>query len=310
MSSHTINKPGVIPPVPTLFDSEGNFDRNRMSTLIDYLISKGVHAMLFLGTIGEFSQMDVSQRMQIAEFCITHTRNRVPVWIGTGSNSTLEAIQLTKHAEQNGADGVIIINPYYIKLGEKTLFQHYADILEQSGLPVFLYNFPALTGQDLSPEFVRSLAARYPQVVGIKDTVDQLSHIREMIQQVKEVRPDFAVYAGFDEYLLATLAAGGDGAIAASASFAPELMLGVYNGFRNGDLAGMLAFHHRLLSIPKIYPLVSPFIKAVKEAIQLTAVPISTYCLAPAAPWEEDKALHLREILTEANLAVRRSAIE
>ncbi|ULO09029.1 dihydrodipicolinate synthase family protein [Paenibacillus sp. 19GGS1-52] len=293
---------GVIPPVPTILDEHRKFDRNAMKILIDSLINKGVHGLFFLGTGGEFSQFSTEEREDIAEFCIDYTNGRLPVWIGTGSNNTTETIRLTKHAAQSGTTGVIVINPFYSKLSEETLFAHYAAILEATEIPVMLYNFPALTGQDLSPAFVSRLAARYSHLVGIKETVDQLSHIRQMILEVKEINPAFSVFSGFDEYLLPTLAAGGAGAISASANFAPQLLLGVYSSFQNNNLAELLEHQRKVIEIPAIYSLDEPFILTVKEAIRMTGVPIPTFCLPPSNIWDAQKEQKLKEILTRAGV--------
>lgn len=291
---------GVVPPVPTVFDEQGRFDRDGMGQLIDTLIERGVHGLFFLGSAGEFSQLEAGTRREIAEFCIHYTAKRLPVWIGTGSNSTRLSRSLTAHAAEHGADGVIIVNPYYAKLGEEALYSHYASILEDSGVSVMLYNFPAMTDQDVSPALVKRLAGQYPALVGIKETVDSLSHIRSMITEVKSVRPDFAVMCGYDEYLLATLAAGGDGAIAASANFAPELLLGIYNSFRDGDFTSLMVYQHRIMAIPELYEMVLPFIPALKEAIRLSGIPISTKCLAPVADWGEEHIRKVQDILRRA----------
>ncbi|MFD1905338.1 dihydrodipicolinate synthase family protein [Paenibacillus rhizoplanae] len=186
------------------------FDRDGMKLLIDSLIAKGVHGLFFLGTAGEFTLFTAEQREEIAERCLEYTNGRLPAWIGTGSNTVAETLRLSRHAAEHGATGIVIMNPYYYKLSGDALFAHYAAVLEAVDVPLMLYNFPAMTGQDLTPAFVARLAAHYPNVAGIKDTVDQLSHIRQMIMQVKAVSPDFSVFCGFDEYLLPTLAAGGD----------------------------------------------------------------------------------------------------
>ncbi|MBW4084294.1 dihydrodipicolinate synthase family protein [Paenibacillus sp. S150] len=293
---------GIIPPVPTILNENRKLDRAGMQLLIDSLITQGVHALFFLGTAGEFNQFDAAEREEIAEFCIAYTDGRLPVWVGTGSNTTSEAIRLTQHAARSGAAGAVAINPYYCKLSEDSLFTHYASIAEASELPLMLYNFPALTGQDLSPAFVSRLAARYPRVVGIKETVDQLSHIRQMILQVKEVNPAFAVYCGFDEYLLPTLASGGAGAIAASANFAPQLMLGLYRGFQNNQLAEVLEYHRKLIQIPPLYALDDPFIPAIKEAVRLAGVPVPTFSHTPANPWNDLKERQLKHIFSRAGI--------
>ncbi|WP_379161498.1 dihydrodipicolinate synthase family protein [Paenibacillus sp. sgz5001063] len=295
---------GIIPPVPTILNEQQKFDPAGMQLLIDSLIDKGVHGLFFLGTAGEFNQFDAGEREEIAEFCIDYTAGRLPVWIGTGSNTTSEAIRLTRHADYSGATGVVVINPYYCKLSEQSLFTHYASIAEASELPLMLYNFPALTGQDLSPAFVSRLAARYSQVVGIKETVDQLSHIRQMILQVKEVNPAFAVFCGFDEYLLPTLAAGGAGAIAASANFAPQLMLGLYQSFQNNELSEVLEYHRRVIQIPPLYALDDPFIPSIKQAVRLSGVPVPVFSHSPATLWNDEKELQLRDIFDKAGISL------
>lgn len=293
---------GIIPPVPTILNEKGKLDRTGMKTLIDSLIKKGVHGLFFLGTAGEFSQFSAEEREEIAEFCIDSTDGRLPVWIGTGSNTTLEAIRLTQHAARSGATGVVVINPYYCKLSEETLFSHYSAVAEASDLPLMLYNFPALTGQDLSPAFVSRLAARYSQVIGIKETVDQLSHIRQMVMQVKEVNPAFAVFCGFDEYLLPTLAAGGAGAIAASANFAPQLLLGVYSSFQDNNCAEMLEYHRRVIEIPPLYSIDEPFISSIKEAVRLSGIPVPTFSLSPSSLWSEEKEERLKQLFSRAGI--------
>ncbi|QUL53155.1 dihydrodipicolinate synthase family protein [Paenibacillus tritici] len=294
---------GVIPPVPTILDQSGKFDRAGMKLLIDSLVSKGVHGLFFLGTAGEFSLFTAEQREEIAELCLEYTNGRLPAWIGTGSNTVSETLRLSRHAAEHGATGIVVINPYYYKLSGDALFAHYAAILEAVDVPLMLYNFPALTGQDLSPAFVSRLAAKYPNVAGIKETVDQLSHIRQMIMQVKAVSPDFSVLCGFDEYLLPTLAAGGDGAIAASANFAPQLMLGVYDSFQKGDLAGVLQFNKQLVEIPALYGIDDPFIASIKEAVRLSGVPVSTYSLASPGVWSAEHEQSLKEIFSRAGIA-------
>ncbi|NQX45117.1 dihydrodipicolinate synthase family protein [Paenibacillus tritici] len=294
---------GVIPPVPTILDQSGKFDRAGMKLLIDSLVSKGVHGLFFLGTAGEFSLFTAEQREEIAELCLEYTAGRLPAWIGTGSNTVSETLRLSRHAAEHGATGIVVINPYYYKLSGDALFAHYAAILEAVDVPLMLYNFPALTGQDLSPAFVSRLAAKYPNVAGIKETVDQLSHIRQMIMQVKAVSPDFSVLCGFDEYLLPTLAAGGDGAIAASANFAPQLMLGVYDSFKKGDLAGVLQFNKQIVEIPALYGIDDPFIASIKEAVRLSGVQVSTYSLASPGAWSAEHEQSLKEIFSRAGIA-------
>ncbi|KAE9950537.1 dihydrodipicolinate synthase family protein, partial [Escherichia coli] len=178
---------------------------------------------------------------------------RVPVLIGVGSPSTDEAVKLAQHAQAYGADGIVAINPYYWKVAPRNLDDYYQQIARSVTLPVILYNFPDLTGQDLTPETVTRLALQNENIVGIKDTIDSVGHLRTMINTVKSVRPSFSVFCGYDDHLLNTMLLGGDGAITASANFAPELSVGIYRAWREGDLATAATLNKKLLQLPAIY---------------------------------------------------------
>ncbi|WP_070120890.1 dihydrodipicolinate synthase family protein [Bacillus marinisedimentorum] len=293
---------GIIPPVSTIFDDQGNFDKNGTATLIDFLIEQEVDGLFFLGTGGEFSQMSVQERKEVAEFAVDYVNGRLPVLIGTGSTSTREVIDLSLHAKETGADGVVVINPYYWPLSEEHLYAHYRDIALAVDLPILLYNFPNLTGQDLSPDFVRRLAEEFGNIAGIKETVDTAGHIREVILKVKPIRPDFSVLAGFDDHLLNTLSLGGDGAISASGNFAPELTIGILRAFREGNMEKAVELHQKLAPIPLMYKIDSPFVNVIKEAIKLKGLDISTNVLPPARPLGEEKISELRAVLQQAGL--------
>lgn len=295
---------GIITPVSTIFDADDNFDSKGMSVLIDFLIESGVNGLLFLGSGGEFSQMTYKQRKEVTEFCISYVDKRVPVLIGTGSNSTKESILLSKHAEEHGADGVIVINPYYWKLSESSLINHFTDISQSTRLPILLYNFPDVTGQDLNAEFIYKLVEKNPNIIGIKETIDCASHIREMILKVKNKYPEFKVFAGFDDYMLSTLQNGGDGAILGSSNFAPELSVNLYKSFTEGNLLEANALQSKLNMLPDIYKLDSPFLSSIKEATYLRGLNISTKVLAPAQKIDVDSIKKIKQIMKSASLSI------
>ena len=294
------NLRGVIPPVPTIVDQNGHFDPHGMGILIDHLLASEVNGFLFLGSAGEFAQLTSVQRREIAEFCVARVAGRRPVIIGTASCSTAEVIGLSAHAGEIGADAVMVVNPYYSLLSEERIYSHYRQIAEASKLPVLLYNFPALTGQDLSVELVQRLANDCPNVVGIKDTVDCMSHIRRLIREVKGQRPDFLVFCGFDEYILDTLLLGGDGVIPATSNFAPEITCGIYRAFGAGDLATIQVQLRRLAVLSRIYSLDQPFTGLIKEALRLTGLDLSASVIAPATAPDAALRARLAEILKEA----------
>jgi 4-hydroxy-tetrahydrodipicolinate synthase len=293
---------GIIPPVPTVFTENGVFDTAGMALVIDHLVGAGVDGLFFLGTGGEFSQMSHEERLEVAEFAVRYTAGRVPVLIGTGSTSTREAVALSCHAQSIGANGVVAINPYYWKVTEENLAGYFSVIAKAVDLPVLLYNFPALTGQDLYPAFVKRLVDANPNIVGLKDTVDSVAHLRDMIDVVKGAHPEFSVFCGYDDHLFNTLLLGGDGAISASANFAPDVSTGIYRAVKEGDLATAAALHTTILKLPRIYKVDVPFVGVVKEAMKLCGLAISAYSLPPAAPLGAEKNAIARAVLKDAGI--------
>lgn len=290
---------GVIPPVPTLFDDNEQLDRPAMSRLIDYLAGTDIDGMFFLGSAGEFAHMSEAQRKDVAEFCIGYVNQRKPVLIGIAHSGTRATIALGEHAQACGADGVVVVNPFYNPLSEENLYQHYRHIAARLSLPIIMYNFPALTGQNIPVSVILRLAQTCPNIVGLKDTVDTLNHIRETLHAVKPVRPDFAVFAGYDEYLFGTLILGGDGAIPASANFAADLTCGILQAVKRQDYTRAVELQQRLSYIPSLYSLDTPFYNVIKYAISLIGVDVNVHSLLPTTPLSEQKkqqiALALRQ---------------
>ena len=293
---------GVIPPVPTMVNEDGSFTAQGMGVLIDRLLASDINGFLFLGSAGEFAQLSNAARREIAQFCVSRVAGRRPVIIGTASCSTAEVIELSVHASDIGADAVMVVNPYYSLLSEERLYTHYRRIAEASPLPVLLYNFPALTGQDLSVDLVARLAKDCPNIVGIKDTVDCLSHIRRMILEVKGARPDFKVFCGYDEYMVDTLLLGGDGVIPATSNFAPQISCGIYKAVCAGDFAALKALVPRLAKLQRIYSLDVPFTGLIKEAIRRCGADTPTAVLAPATPPDAPTSQRLLAILEQAGV--------
>ncbi|UTJ48386.1 dihydrodipicolinate synthase family protein [Atlantibacter subterranea] len=293
---------GVIPPVPTLFNAEGEFDREAQAILIEHLIDSPVDGLFFLGSAGEFAHMSETQRQEVTRFCLHAVAGRKPALIGIAFCGTRQTIDAGLFAQQEGASGVVVVNPWYNPLSETNLVRHYTLIANALELPIILYNFPALTGQPLPVNVIRELAITCPNIVGLKDTVDTLSHIRETIHAVKSVRPNFAVFAGYDEYLLGTLILGGDGCIPASANFAPQLTCGIFEAWRKGDYHRAVSLQQSLSWIPPLYAMDLPFYNAVKYALQLIGLDIPVHALPPASPLTENMKVEIKNILQRAGV--------
>ncbi|HEV2094207.1 MAG TPA: dihydrodipicolinate synthase family protein, partial [Rubrobacter sp.] len=142
-----------------------------------------------LGSTGEFSHLTGEERKRFAEEVTRIVAGRVPVVIGVGATGTREAVELARHAEEAGADGVLVVSPFYWTVGEEALFGHFAAVARAVGIPVLIYNLPLLTGIDLSPSLVARVAGECPNVVGLKDTVTEYSHTVNVLREVKPGKP-------------------------------------------------------------------------------------------------------------------------
>lgn len=293
---------GIFPPVPTIVNAQGEFDAEGMARLIEHVIDNGANGMLILGSGGEFPHLSTAERKRIAGFCLQQVNHRVPVLIGIACAGTTETIELGLHAQQHGADGMLVVNPYYAKLSEEARFTHYKRVAEALDTPVFLYNFPELTGQDIGLEVITRLAREVPNIVGIKDTIDNISHTREIINRVHAFRPDFVIFSGYDEYMLDTLLLGGHGGIPATFNFAPQITRGIYEAFLAKDMNAAQAFQQQLAKLSPLYALEQPFFGVIKTAIKLSGLDISTAVVPPALPLNDEKTAQVKNILARISL--------
>ena len=265
--------------------------------MLDHVIANGADGVLILGSGGEFSHLSNCQRKEIAEFCLQHIKGRVPVLMGIACAGTAETIELGLHAQQHGADGVLVVNPYYAKLSDEARYTHYKRVADALNTPVFLYNFPELTGQDIGIEVITRLAQDVPNIVGIKDTIDNISHTREIINRVHAFRPDFIIFSGYDEYMLDTLLLGGHGGIPATFNFAPQITRGIYQAFLDGDMTAARLYQKQLARLSPLYALEQPFFGVIKAAINLSGLDISTAVVPPALPLNAEKTEYVKNVL-------------
>lgn len=293
-----------------MLNSEGKIDYNGNEVLINHLIDKGINGLLFLGSMGEFFAFTSEEKKAFTKFVIRTVNKRVPVLIGTGGTVLEEVVELSQFAEEEGADGLVVVSPYYFKLDEASLYRYYLTIAGSTNLPVLLYNFPDRTAVNLSPKLVLQLAEEYPNIVGIKDTMDCLSHTRELIQTVKSKIPDFSVLAGFDEYLLPNLLAGGDGVICGLTNVVPELFTELMEAFRKGELDSLKDLQQRIGTMMNVYQISQPFIAAIKAAVVLRGLPIEAHVKEPGKLLDQMQINQIKELFLKANIEWRSGVYE
>jgi len=293
---------GLMPALVTPFDEDGEIDLQATEAVVERHIEAGVDGISALGSTGEFSHLTGSERRRFAEALVGIVDGRVPLVVGVGTTGTREAVDLARHAESVGADGVLSVSPFYWKVGEEALFRHFVTVAESVEIRTLVYNFPMLTGIDLSPALVGRLASECPSIVGIKDTVKEYMHTVNVLQEAKESRPDFTVLVGFEDQILPALLAGADGAICGLSNIAPELFVGLVRAFEGGDLAKATELHRRVLPLMAIYTLSDPGLGAAKLAMKKLGVPLSPTVRGPALPAPPDSEETIEATLEAAGL--------
>ncbi|MGH2349105.1 MAG: dihydrodipicolinate synthase family protein [bacterium] len=293
---------GIIPPLVTLFDEGGGIDTEANARHLEFVLDGGVHGVFAMGSTGEAMHLSPEERRRSVELVVRQVNSRVPVIVGCAGTSTDEAVGYARHAQDVGADGVVVIPPYYWAPNDAAIETHIGTVAQAVDLPVIIYNFPAVVGRNISPALVATLASGFENVLGIKETIDSIAHVQEVIERVKPGKPEFSVLCGYEFHLLNTLLSGGDGAIPAVANFAPQLPVQIYERFRQGRLDAAAAAMRSRLGLAALYQLDAPFFVVVKEAMVMLGLIRHATVRRPAGPLAEASRARLRQLLTTAGL--------
>lgn len=227
---------------------DGKIDEEALANLIEWHIKEGTHAIVPCGTTGEASTLDYEEHYRVIEITVKTVNKRIPVIAGTGSNSTDEAIMITRKAEELGADGVLSVTPYYNKPTQEGLYRHFKEIADKTGLPIILYNVPGRTSVNMLPQTVARLA-EHPRIVGIKEATGDMKQVSEIIRLCGK---DFAVISGDDFTNLTLLALGGRGFISVTANICPKDVAELFNSWEKGDIERAREIHYKLEPINKV----------------------------------------------------------
>jgi 4-hydroxy-tetrahydrodipicolinate synthase len=224
---------------------EGQLDPEALKRHIDFQIDGGIDGLVPCGTTGEASTMSHDEHVEVVRLTVEHVNKRVPVIAGSGSNSTSEAVQLTKRVKEVGADACLMITPYYNKPTQEGLYRHFATVAEQVDVPIILYNVPGRTGVNMLPETVARLA-QIPNIVGLKDATGDLKQASYTHQLVPE---EFVLLSGEDALVYPLLAIGGKGVISVVSNIIPGEMSALCRHYLDDDAGWALALHHKLLPL-------------------------------------------------------------
>lgn len=224
---------------------DGKVDEKAFQAFVDWQIKQGTHGLVPCGTTGESPTLSHDEHMRVVELCIEAAGGRVPVVAGTGSNSTEEAISLTRHAKRAGADAALIVTPYYNKPTQEGLYRHYETIADAVDLPILIYNIPGRCVVDMSVDTMARLA-KHPNIVGVKDATNDL--VRPLKTRLA-IGPSFCMLSGEDATVTAFLAQGGHGCISVTANVAPKLCAQLHEAWQREELKAVWSLRDTLMPL-------------------------------------------------------------
>lgn len=288
---------GVFTAMITPFNKDESIDFGTLRELVDYQIEEGIHGLVPMGTTGESPTVTHEENIEVIRIVIEQAGARVPVVAGTGSNSTAEAVHMTKRAKELGAAASLQVAPYYNKPNQEGLYQHFTRIAEETELPMVVYNIPGRTGQNIETETMIRLAENQ-YIIGVKEAS---GNVPQMMEVISRKPSNFQVVSGDDNLALALTLLGGDGVISVASNLAPARIVRMIDAALNGDLETARREHYELLpffhSLLKLDTNPIPIKHAMAEADRCREV----YRL-PLSPLSRDAKKKMDGILKKAKL--------
>ncbi|MCR4999101.1 MAG: 4-hydroxy-tetrahydrodipicolinate synthase [Lachnospiraceae bacterium] len=283
----------IVTPMKDNFDV--NYDK--LEELINFHIDNGTDAIIIAGTTGESSTLTMEEHRQVIRAAVEFTKGRIPVVAGTGSNCTRTAIQLTKEAEEDGADAALIVTPYYNKATQAGLVSHYSQIADNTKLPIILYNVPGRTGCNLLPETVATLVKTKSNIVGLKEATGNMAQASETMRLCDG---QLELYSGEDGLVVPLMSIGGIGVISVIANIAPQQTHDMLQAFFDGDVAKAAAMQLKALPlVDALFSEVNPI--PVKKALNLMGMNVGSL-RSPLCEMGEANAAKLAQAMKDFGL--------
>ena len=281
------------------FTREGMIDGNAMRRSMNFVMERGVHGLVFLGSTGEFPYIQMKDKKRIIDIAVDHVNGKIPVIIGSSAFGLDDVLELSKHAQDAGADGLMIALPIYYTLSVESIIAHYEAIASKIDIPIILYNFPATTHLEMTPDIVIKLA-EIDKVVGIKESIGDMKQVDAVIKGVKK---PFSTFVGGSTRLLEALKMGGAGAADPLASMLPEYVVAVYNAFKEGNLTKAEEANNVLKGLRSITASASNAVHAsIKEAMKARGIPIESIVKSPLPLLTEEQKIQIRQNVKAAGL--------
>ena len=287
---------GSIVAIVTPFHQDGSVNFSKLGELVDWQIQNGTDGIVALGTTGESATMTDEEDDAVCEYVIKRVNGRIPVIVGSGSNCTASMLDKSLRYQAMGAQGLLIISPYYNKTNEEGMYRHFATVVDAVDIPCILYNVPGRTGCSISEGVVKRLAG-HPNVMGIKEASGNMSYACKI---ARYLGPDFAMYSGNDDITVPILSIGGSGVISVLANILPQQTHDMVMAYLSGDTAAATAAQLRYLElINSLFLEVNPI--PVKAALNMMGWEVGP-CRMHLYEMSQGAAQRLRAALEEAGL--------
>jgi 4-hydroxy-tetrahydrodipicolinate synthase len=288
---------GIFVPSITPFTRTGRLDVKALRECVRFWLDGGVSGLVPCGSNGEAPYLSRQERKKVIETVMDEVKGKVPVIAGTGSMSTQETIAFTKDAADLDVDAALVVTPFYFKLSNKEIYEHYQTVSENVDIPIVIYNVPKFTGHSLEPTFIHRLAAENEKIIGVKDSSGNIGTITEIVRLTGD---RISVLAGTADVTLPTLLSGGRGAVIAVANVFPALCNRLYRAFKNRRYEEASKLQNRISFANEV--LVKSFnqLSAIKEAMRLQGL-AGGYPRKPALPLDREERKTIENLLKETN---------
>lgn len=271
----------IISPTVTIIDDKGNIDIEGNRKVIDYLLSSGVSGFAPFGSTGEFTQFSNEEKLELIKLYVNMCKNKIPVIAGTSNINFDKTLKLSKEAIEVGVDGVLILPPYYYGITQEEAYMWYKTLAENLDGKIYIYNFPARTGLNISISTLEKLVNNYPNIAGIKDTIDNPENTKNIIYNIKKIKPEFKVYSGFDNQFMVNVLSGGDGNISAFSNLVPEIWSSWIKAAENKDFEKAKEIQQIIDSLMPLYGIRPNFSKLFKVLMNKRGLEVSTNSIFP-----------------------------
>ena len=288
-------------PAVTCFDKDRNLDTEAQKNVYKHVLAGGIEGLIVMGSIGEFVYMSEAQKTQLADLAIAELKGKAKVIIGTGGTRLQTTVDFSNGVLEKGADAVIIVAPYYFGLTPQEMERYYDLCAESIRGDIFLYNFPAATGGDISPDLLVRLLKKHKNIVGLKDTVPGFPHTRQLIDAVRPEYPDFIVLQGYDDNFFHSALSGGNGCIGGLSNLYPDVAAAAAKAFNEGDFAECARLQKKLNKLFQLYAIADPFHPVMKRAMMLRGVDMKAFCCEPMPQVTDGQTEKIKALLAEVD---------